>query len=67
MTRALFREGIVVKHKRIHCLMRELGVTSVIQKKRPFSGRRGSIVFKNGLNREFYAKSMLQKLVTDIT
>ncbi|WP_435892205.1 IS3 family transposase [Peribacillus simplex] len=67
MTRALFREGIVVNHKRVRRLMRELGVTSVIRKKRPFYGRRGSVVFKNVLNREFYAESMLQKLVTDIT
>ncbi|MDQ0880063.1 putative transposase [Peribacillus sp. V2I11] len=67
MTRALFREGIVVNHKRVRRLMRELGVTSIIRKKRPFYGRRGSVVFKNVLNREFYAESMLQKLVTDIT
>ncbi|MFB7638940.1 IS3 family transposase [Peribacillus butanolivorans] len=67
MTRALFREGIAVNHKRVRRLMRELGVTSVIRKKRPFYGRRGSVVFKNVLNREFYAESMLQKLVTDIT
>lgn len=67
MTRALFREGIVVNHKRVRRLMRELGVTSVIRKKRPFYGRRGSVVFKNVLNREFYAESMFQKLVTDIT
>ncbi|WP_412547157.1 IS3 family transposase [Peribacillus simplex] len=67
MTRALFREGIVVNHKRVRRLMRELGVTSIIRKKRPFYGRRGSVVFKNVLNREFYAESILQKLVTDIT
>ncbi|WP_155727297.1 IS3 family transposase [Peribacillus simplex] len=67
MTRSLFREGIVVNHKRVRRLMRELGVTSVIRKKRSFYGRRGSVVFKNVLNREFYAESMLQKLVTDIT
>ena len=46
MTRALFREGIVVNHKRVRRLMRELGVTSVIRKKRPFYGRRRSVVFK---------------------
>ncbi|WP_373458979.1 IS3 family transposase [Peribacillus sp. V2I11] len=67
MTRVLFREGIVVNHKRVRRLMREFGVTSIIRKKRPFYGRRGSVVFKNVLNREFYAESMLQKLVTDIT
>jgi transposase InsO family protein len=67
MTRALSREGIVVNHKRVRRLMRELDITSVIRKKRPFYGRRGSVVFKNVLNREFYAEAPYQKLVTDIT
>jgi putative transposase len=47
--------------------MRELGIKSVIRKKRPFYGRRGSVVFPNVLNREFYAEMPYQKLVTDIT
>lgn len=67
MTRALSREGIVVNHKRVRRLMRELGIKSVIRKKRPFYGRRGSVMFKNVLNREFYAETVNQKLVTDIT
>ncbi|SNT27904.1 Transposase InsO and inactivated derivatives [Bacillus sp. OK838] len=67
MTRALFREGIVVNHKRVRRLMRELGVTSVIRKKRPFYGRRGSVVFKNVLTVSSMQSPLLQKLVTDIT
>ena len=67
MTRALSREGIVVNHKRVRRLMRELGIKSVIRKKRPFYGLRGSVVFPNVLNREFCAEIPLQKLVTDIT
>jgi putative transposase len=67
MRRALFREGIVVNHKRVRRLMRELGIKSVIRKKRPFYGRRGSIVFPNVLNREFFAENRFEKLVTDIT
>lgn len=67
MTRALSREGIVVNHKRVRRLMRELGIQSVIRKKRPFYGRRDSVVFPNVLNREFYAENPFQKLVTDIT
>ncbi len=59
MTRALFREGIMVNHKRVRRLMRELGIQSVIRKKRPFYGRRGSVVSTNVLNREL--------LITDIT
>ncbi|WP_431191602.1 IS3 family transposase [Peribacillus frigoritolerans] len=67
MTGALSRERIVVNHKRVRRLMRELGVQSVIRKKRPFYGRRGSVVFHNVLNREFYAEMRFHKLVTDIT
>ncbi|MCF6409120.1 IS3 family transposase, partial [Pseudalkalibacillus salsuginis] len=36
-------------------------------KKRPFYGKRGSVLFPNVLNREFYAEKPYQKLVTDIT
>lgn len=54
-------------HKRVGRLMRELGIQSVIRKKRLFYGRRGSVVFPNVLNREFCADHSFQKLVTDIT
>jgi putative transposase len=67
MTRALSRERIVVNHKRMRRLMRELGIQSVIRKKRPFYGRRRSVVLPNVLNREFCAENPFQKLVTDIT
>ncbi|WP_367976194.1 IS3 family transposase [Niallia sp. RD1] len=67
MTTALKREGIFINHKRVRRLMRDLGIRSVIRKKRPFYGRRGSIVFPNILNQNFYAENYYQKLVTDIT
>lgn len=67
MTRALSREGMPASHKRVRRLMRELGIRSVIRKKRPFYGKRGSVVFPNVLNREFFAEQPLEKLVTDIT
>ena len=57
MTRALSREGMVVNHKRVRRLMSELGIKSVIRKKRPFYWHRGRIVFPNVLNREFYAEN----------
>lgn len=60
-------EGIVANHKRVRRLMRQLSITSVIRKKRPFYGRRGPVVFQNVLNREFYAESKYQKLITDST
>lgn len=46
--------------------MRELGIQSVIRKKRPFAGRKPSVQFPNVLNREFAATDK-RKLVTDIT
>ncbi|WP_147629115.1 IS3 family transposase, partial [Oceanobacillus massiliensis] len=67
VTRVLRKEGLLVNHKRTRRLMRDLGIRSVIRKKRPFYGRRGSVLFKNVLNRNFYAEKMYQKLVTDIT
>lgn len=67
VTRVLRKEGLLVNHKRTRRLMRDLGIRSVIRKKRPFYGRRGSVVFKNVLNRKFYAEKLYQKLVTDIT
>jgi putative transposase len=57
----------MVNHQRVRRLMRELGIQSVIRKKRPFYGRRGSLVFPNLLNREFCADHPFQKFVTDIT
>ncbi|MHA7098174.1 IS3 family transposase [Priestia aryabhattai] len=67
MTTALAREGLYVNHKRVRRLMRELGIRAVIRKKRPFYGRRGSVVFPNILDQKFYAEEYYQKLVTDIT
>ena len=67
MRTALRKEGFLVNHKKVRRLMRELGIRSVIRKKRPFAGRKPSVVFPNVLNREFTAEAPLQKLVTDIT
>ncbi len=67
MTRALAREGMVMNHKRVRRLMRELGIQSIIRKKRPFYGRKTSVIFNNHLNREFQADKQNQKYVTDIT
>jgi len=39
----------------------------VIRKKRPFFGRKASVIFSNILNREFTAVVAKSKLVTDIT
>jgi putative transposase len=67
MRTALRKEGLIVNHKKVRRLMRELGIQSVIRKKRPFAGRKPSVLFPNVLNREFTAAATKEKLVTDIT
>ncbi|WP_085979470.1 IS3 family transposase [Paenibacillus curdlanolyticus] len=67
MRTALRKEGLTVNHKKVRRLMRELGIQSVIRKKRPFAGRKPSVLFPNVLNREFTATAAKLKLVTDIT
>jgi putative transposase len=67
MRTALHKEGFQVNHKKVRRLMRELGIRSVIRKKRPFAGRKPSVVFPNVLNREFTAEAILRKFVTDVT
>jgi putative transposase len=67
MRTALKREGIVVNHKKVRRLMRELGIRSVIRRKRPFAGRKPSVLFANVLARQFTAEKPGEKLVTDIT
>lgn len=66
MRTALGKEGLIVNHKKVRRLMRELHIRSVIRK-RPFAGRKPSVLFRNVLNREFSASGAQQKLVTDIT
>ncbi|MDB5054567.1 MAG: family transposase [Bacilli bacterium] len=45
MQTALGKEGLVVNHKKVRRLMREHGIHSVIRKKRPFAGRKLSVIF----------------------
>lgn len=67
VTTRLRKEGIVVNHKRVYRLMKELGIRSVIRKKRRFFGKQASLVHPNLLGRMFSAEKPLEKLVTDIT
>jgi transposase InsO family protein len=67
MRTALRKEGLLVNQKKVRRLMRELGIRSVIRRKRPFVGRKSSIIFANVLARKFTAKKPREKLVTDIT
>lgn len=67
MAVALRREGFIVNRKRVYRLMRELGVQSVIRKKRRYFGKSGSIVFPDLLGRNFKSAFPGMKLATDIT
>lgn len=67
MTVALRKEGFHINHKRVYRLMKELGIRSVIRKKRRFFGKQPSIVYPNRLNRNFSATALNEKWVTDIT
>lgn len=64
---ALREEGIHINHKKVYRLMKELDIQSVIRKKRPFFGKKPSVIYPNVLNRNFKALKPNEKYVTDIT
>jgi putative transposase len=60
--------GFRVNKKRVHRLMRELGIQAKIrQKKRYFGQKEVYVISDNHLNREFTAQRPNEKWVTDIT
>ncbi|MBB6670638.1 IS3 family transposase, partial [Cohnella nanjingensis] len=60
--------GLKINHKRVYRLMKELGIRSVIRRKKPYFGTKEAYVISdNVLNREFQATRPLEKWVTDIT
>ncbi|XEQ95410.1 IS3 family transposase ISBth8 [Sporomusa paucivorans] len=67
MVIALAHEGFHVNHKRVYRIMKELGIQSMIRKKRRYFGKQPSVVQPNRLERDFKATAPGQKLVTDIT
>lgn len=67
ITTALHKMGHHVNHKRVYRLMGELGLRSIIRKKRKYFGKRGSSVFPNILQRDFVTTKKYHKLATDIT
>lgn len=64
---ALRERGYLVNHKKVFRLMRELGVQSIIRKKRHIWGNKSSRIFDNILNRRFKNREVNEVLVTDIT
>lgn len=67
MVVALNHEGYHVNHKRVYRIMKELGIQSVIRKKRRYFGRQPSVIQPNRLVRNFKATTPSHKLATDIT
>ncbi len=63
MSVALRREGLRVNQKRVYRLMKQLGICSVIRKKRRFFGKQVSVVNPNRLERQFRADTPRTKLV----
>ena len=67
MTLKLHQMGFNLNHKTVLRLMNELGIHSILRKKR--HGKRGktSHIAPNLLNRDFTATALNQKWVTDVT
>ena len=64
---ALLDKGFHVNHKKVYRLMSELGIQSIIRKKRRVWKNRLSRVFDNVLERNFNERVENEVLVTDIT
>ena len=64
---ALQDKGFHVNRKKVYRLMSELGIQSIIRKKRRVWGNRISRVFDNVLERNFKERGENEVLVTDIT
>jgi transposase InsO family protein len=67
MTDELNESGYLINHKKVYRLMTEMGIQSVIRKKRKRHGQSPSVIFPNRLKRNFKAAGPNQKMVTDIT
>ncbi|SCY59250.1 IS3 family transposase [Lysinibacillus sp. SG55] len=67
MKMALQDKGFYVNHKKVYRLMSELGIQSIIRKKRRVWGNLLSRVFDNVLERQFKERVENEVLVTDIT
>lgn len=67
MTVALKKDGITVNRKRVYRLMKSDGLQSVIRKRRKYFGKKGGVVYKDLLRRDFSSSAPHKKLATDIT
>ena len=67
ITDRLREEGLVVNHKKVYRLMKELDIKSVIRKKRKYFGKDASNIYPNLLNRQFRTEIPNVAYGTDIT
>lgn len=67
ITDRLREEGLVVNHKKVYRIMKELEIKSVIRKKRKYFGKDASNVYPNVLNRKFKTQLPNVAYATDIT
>ena len=69
MTLELRNRGIVINHKRVQRLMKVLGLTARIRRKRKYSSHKGDIGKKadNLIQRQFEASKPMEKCYTDVT
>ena len=69
MTLELRNRGIVINHKRVQRLMKVLGLTARIRRKRKYSSYQGEVGMKaeNLIQRQFEASKPLEKCYTDVT
>ena len=69
MTLELRNRGIVINHKRVQRLMKVLGLTARIRRKRKYSSYQGEVGKKadNLIQRQFEATKPMQKCYTDVT
>lgn len=69
MTLELRNHGFVVNHKKVLRLMKVLGLTARIRRKRKYSSYQGEVGKKadNLIQRQFEAIKPMQKCYTDVT
>ncbi|EGJ44831.1 hypothetical protein HMPREF9396_0321 [Streptococcus sanguinis SK1059] len=69
MTLELRNCGFVVNHKKVQRLMRVLGLTARIRRKRKYSSYQGEVGKKaeNLIQRQFEASKPMEKCYTDVT
>ncbi|MFB7142943.1 IS3 family transposase [Gottfriedia sp. NPDC056225] len=67
ITDRLRDEGLIINHKKVYRIMKELDIKSVIRKKRKYFGVEPSNIYPNLLNRQFKQDLPNVAFATDIT